>query len=85
MNGILMQLKNDKEQMKAQESISALQVKMNAAINQIKTSGRISEKEIAALYDSLFTACNADFKMLTVVLDNQKNKEEEERLRKIQV
>jgi myosin-6 len=84
MTAILKQLKSDKEQAKAQESISGLKIKMEAAIGRLKTNGKISEKEITALYDSLFTACNADFKMLTAVLDNQKNKDEEERLRKIQ-
>ena len=46
---------------------------------------RISEKEINQCYNDLFSACDRDLKKLKAIIEQQKNKDEQERLRKIQV
>ncbi len=48
-------------------------------------SDRISEKDIGKVYDELFAAFDTDLIKLKKLLDQQKNKEEQDRLRKIQV
>ena len=58
--------------------------------NSIKTfnfkkhSETISEKEITQCHNDLMAACERDLKKLKQILENQKNKDEQERLKKIQ-
>jgi hypothetical protein len=52
---------------------------------KLKNSQRITEKEINQCYNDLFGACDRDLKKLKSILEQQKNKDEQERLRKIQV
>ena len=84
MNSILCELKNDKEQTQAQQSVTSLMQRMETAIEKIRTAKAISEKEITAMYSELLAACEVDLKKLKTVLEHQKNRDEEERLRKIQ-
>ena len=51
----------------------------------IKRSDKISEKDIVKSYNDLFAACERDLKKLKSLLEHQKNKDEQERLKKIQV
>ena len=50
-----------------------------------KKSSAISEKDINKAYNDLLASCERDLKKLKTVLENQKNKDEQERLKKIQV
>lgn len=84
MRNILDQIKTDKEHKMAQESLKTLTNLLNATIDKIKNSLNITENQIDQAYNDLFSACERDFKKLKALLENQKNKEEQERLRKIQ-
>ena len=84
MNGILKQLKSDKEKEAEQKSIDALKLQMNGSIDKIKKQSSLTEKDVNKLYNDLLAACERDLKKLKQLLENQKNKDEQERLRKIQ-
>lgn len=51
----------------------------------LKGPKAITEKEINKMYDDIFTECDRDLKKLKTLLEQQKNKDEQERLKKIQV
>lgn len=107
MGNILKQIKCDKEQSSAQQSLNLLKQQMTHSIAKIKVGllvflldlstwlidfyelfksmDRISEKEINQCYNDLFSACDRDLKKLKAIIEQQKNKDEQERLRKIQV
>ena len=84
MEVILKQLKSDKEQVSEQKSVVALRQQMHAAIDKIKKAKAISPKEIKKIYEELYHACEKDLKKLKSILEHQKNKDEQDRLRKIQ-
>jgi len=84
MESILKQLKSDKEQLAEQKSIAALKQQMADSVEKIKRSAKISQKEIGKIYDELFHACEKDMKKLKSMIESQKNREEQERLRRIQ-
>lgn len=84
MDKILKQIKSDKEQAAEQKSVNALKDQMNAAILKIKNSENITEKEINKYHTDLMAACENDLKKLKQILEHQKNKDEQERLKKIQ-
>jgi myosin-6 len=84
MNVILKELKSDKEQTSAQQSLQSLKKQMNSSIDKITNALQITENEINQCYNDLFAACDRDLKKLKSLLEQQKNKEEQDRLRKIQ-
>jgi myosin-6 len=84
MNAILRELKSDKEQSSAQQSLQSLKQQMNSSIDKITNAQQITENEINKCYNDLFAACDRDLKKLKSLLEQQKNKEEQDRLRKIQ-
>jgi hypothetical protein len=84
MTAILKQLKSDKEKEAEQKSIEALKLQMNASMDKIKKQPSLTEKDVNKLYNDLLAACERDLKKLKQLLENQKNKDEQERLRKIQ-
>ncbi len=49
-----------------------------------KNAKSISEKEINQYYNDLFGSCEKDLRKLKSILEHQKNRDEQERLRKIQ-
>lgn len=85
MDAILAQLKSDKDQEKAKQSVDSVKKQMSDTIVKIKSAAKINDKEISQMYDQLLQACDNNMKQLRQVLEIQKNKEEEERMRKIQV
>lgn len=85
MSLILKQLKSDKEQQKAQSSLASLQSKMNETCATIRqTNVPCSAQHIANMYNQLFSVCERDLAQVKGSLHAQKNKEEQERVRRIQ-
>lgn len=80
---LVSQLKTDKD--KSIQQVQSLKQQMEAVINKIKTASVITEKDIQKLYNDLFAAFDGEFKKLKTLLEQQKSREEQERLRKIQV
>ena len=85
MDQILKQLKPDKDQAAEHQNLLAIKQQMTGVITKIKDSPAITEKEIDQSYDQLFQACDHGSKKLKSLLEQQKLKDEQERLRKIQV
>ena len=85
MDQILKQLKPDKDQAAEHQSLLTIKQQMTGVIAKIKDSSAITEKEIDQSYDQLFQACDRGSKRLRSLLEQQKLKDEQERLRKIQV
>lgn len=84
MKNILNEIKSDKENKVAGESLKSLMNLINSTIEKIKNSSNINSIQINQAYNDLFNACERDFKKIKKLLENQKNKEEQERLRMIQ-
>lgn len=85
MSAILKQIKCDKEQAASQQSLQMLKQQMANTIQKIKVSDKLTEKEVDHFYNELFNACDRDLKKLKQLLEQQKNKDEQLRLKKIQV
>ncbi len=84
MENILKQLKSDKEQAAEKKSLAALRQQMADSVDKIKKAQNISQKEIAKIYDELFHLSEKDMKKLKGMIESQKNREEQERLARIQ-
>lgn len=82
MEKISSQLKADKD--KSMQQVQMLKQQMQNVINKIKTAPILLEKDIAKLYNDLYASFDSDLKKLKGLLEQQKNREEQERLRKLQ-
>lgn len=83
MENIAKQLKKDSDLVVGNvRSTAAL---LDKAILQIKTNLKITQKEIDALCETILSHVNKQSAELNVKLQEQKNAEEQERLRKIQM
>uniref|UniRef100_A0A1B6GYM3 Unconventional myosin-VI n=1 Tax=Cuerna arida TaxID=1464854 RepID=A0A1B6GYM3_9HEMI len=83
MESITGQLKKDKEA--SINEVKALQRSMQSAVSKIKTNESIKVEEINSLYTQLMNKANSQMGTLQKKLEAQKNAEEQERLRKIQL
>jgi myosin-6 len=82
MEKISSQLKADKE--KSMQQVQMLKQQMQAVINKIRTASSIAPKDIQKWYNDLNASFDTDLKKLKGLLDQQKNRDEQERLRKLQ-
>ncbi|XP_050304042.1 myosin heavy chain 95F isoform X2 [Anthonomus grandis grandis] len=79
---IAQQLKKDRDA--TSNEINKLKTELNAAISRIKTEDKLDNKTIENLYSSLVNKINQNMATLEKKIQDQKIKEEHERLRKIQ-
>lgn len=82
MNQIVGQLKSDKDA--AKRSVDTLIADVDGVVKQIKTTQRMTYAEIDSLYARLSAKFDTCFAELKKRLEQQKIREEEERLRRIQ-
>ncbi|KAK7077209.1 Unconventional myosin-VI [Halocaridina rubra] len=81
MQSIVNQLKKDKDSSVA--TVKKIQTAMEASVKKIRTTS-MSRQQIDHDYNSLVTAMNSELAVLHKKLAQQKNAEEQERLRRIQ-
>lgn len=82
MQEVATQLKTERDSMLRQ--VADIQRAIEDAVGRIKGNARISPAEIDALYAGVMSKIDAQMKTIHVKLQEQRNAEEQERLRKIQ-
>lgn len=83
LENIARQLKSDSESVL--RNVQEIGVVIDKAIDHIKATSKISAAEIDALYEKMLAHVNKQSAALNVKLQEQKNAEEQERLRQIQL
>jgi len=82
MEGVASQLRKDKDS--SMNEVKRLQMEMKEAIFKIKANSKIRPDEINTLHSNLMNKANKEMAGLQRKLEEQKNSEEKERLRRIQ-
>lgn len=82
MEEIAKQLKGDKEQIV--KCVNEIQQLIDGSIHKIKSNPNITANQIKVLHDEISKKMDSEMSMLKQKLAQQKNAEEQERLRKIQ-
>ncbi|KAL1510024.1 hypothetical protein ABEB36_004680 [Hypothenemus hampei] len=82
LESIAQQLKKDKEA--STNSINQLKSELDLSITNIKKNDKMDNKTIENIYNSLVNKINQQMSTLEKKVQDQKNREEQERLRKIQ-
>lgn len=82
MEEIANQLKGDKDQLV--KCVNEIQHLIDGSIHKIKSNPNITANQIKAIHDEISKKMDSEMSMLKQKLAQQKNAEEQDRLRKIQ-